>query len=107
MKVNKEYNNKYIIKLNNKTISKRNTKQKYNYAFVRVIKSNDNVFIFNEVNSKYDYFWDKNWINANGNFSRKNPCIFKGVQKFNNVDGVNIINLHTTNKVKEIIKKGN
>ena len=39
MTVDKKYNNKYVIKLNGKVVSRRNTRQKYNYCFLRVVKS--------------------------------------------------------------------
>ena len=105
MKVDKKYNNKYVIKLNGKVVSKRNTRQKYNYCFLRVVKSErllKGFGIYHEVDKYYCPYWDKNHFNETGNYTKKNPSIFKGVQKFEEIDGVKIINFITTDLVKKI-----
>jgi len=105
MRVDKKYNNKYVIKVNNKVVSRRNTRQFYNYCFLRIVKSerlSKGFGIYHEVDKYYLPYWDKNHFNQTGNYTKKNPDIFKGVQKFEEVDGVKVINFKTTDLVKNI-----
>ena len=105
MRVNKKYNNKYIIKLNDKVVSRRNTRHLYNYCFLRIVKSErlpKGFGIYHEVDKYYMPYWDKNHFNQTGNYTKKNPDIFKGVKKFEKVNGVKVINFKTTDLVKNI-----
>ena len=105
MRVNKKYNNRYIIKLNDKVVSRRNTRHLYNYCFLRIVKSeklSKGFGIYHEVDKYYMPYWDKNHFNQTGNYTKKNPDIFKGVQKFEEVSGVKVINFKTTDLVKNI-----
>ena len=105
MRVNKKYNNKYIIKLNDKVVSRRNTRHLYSYCFLRIVKSErlpKGFGIYHEVDKYYMPYWDKNHFNQTGNYTKKNPDIFKGVKKFEKVNGVKVINFKTTDLVKNI-----
>ena len=105
MKVDKKYNNKYTIKLNGKTLSKRNTKHKYNYCMVAIIKGKKNIHIFNEVENKEPFYWDTNWVGANNKYIKSNPILFAQTKQFEKIDDLNyVINFKTTNKLKEFIK---
>ena len=105
MRVDKKYNNKYVIKVNNKVVSRRNTRHLYNYCFLRIVKSErlpKGFGIYHEVDKYYMPYWDKNHFNQTGNYTKKNPDIFKGVKKFEKVNGVKVINFKTTDLVKNI-----
>ena len=74
MRVNKKYNNKYIIKLNDKVVSRRNTRHLYNYCFLRIVKSeklSKGFGIYHEVDKYYMPYWDKNHFNQTGNYTKK------------------------------------
>ena len=105
MRIDKKYNNKYTIKLNGKTLSKRNTRHKYNYCMVAIIKGKKNIHIFNEVENKEPFYWDTNWVDANNKYIKSNPILFAQSKQFEKIDDLNyVINFKTTNKLKEFIK---
>ena len=104
-KVDKKYNNKYIIKLNGKTLSRRNTRHKYNYCMVRIIKSKKDIFIFNDVDTKDCWHWGEYWINEKNKYIKSNPILFAQSKKFEKIDDLNyVINFKTTDKLKQFIK---
>jgi hypothetical protein len=106
MRVDKKYNNKYTIKLNGKTLSKRNTRHKYNYCMIAIIKGKKNIHIFNEVENKEPFYWDTNWVGANDKYIKSNPILFAQSKQFEKIDNLNyVINFKTTNKLKEFIKE--
>ena len=104
MRVDKKYNNKYTIKLNGKTLSKRNTRHKYNYCMVAIIKGKKNIHIFNEVENKEPFYWETNWVDANNKYTKSRPILFAQSKQFKKIDDLNyVINFKTTNKLKQFI----
>ena len=104
-KVNKKYNNKYTIKLNGKTLSKRNTRHKYNYCMVRIIKGKNDIFIFNDVEDKEPFYWGENWVNCKNKYIENRPILFAQSKQFEKIDDFNyVINFKTTDKLKQFIK---
>ena len=97
--------NKYTIKLNGKTLSKRNTRHKYNYCMVRIIKGKNDIFIFNDVDEKEPIYWGKNWVNCKNKYIENRPILFAQSKQFEKIDDFNyVINFKTTDKLKQFIK---
>jgi hypothetical protein len=105
MRVNKKYNNKYTIKLNGKTLSKRNTRHKYNYCMVTIVKGKKNIYINNDVENKEPFYWDRDWVSAKNKYIKSRPILFAQSKQFKKIDDLNyVINFKTTNKLKQFIQ---
>lgn len=81
---------KYIIKLNNKVISKRNTTRDYNYCWVRVVQKEETTYFYKNtgetISFKDSYPFTKQIV-LNG--QKVNPlCTINGISNDNEPDAI-------------------
>lgn len=98
---------KYIIKLNNKVISKRNTTRDYNYCWVRVVQKEETTYFYKNtgetISFKDSYPFTKQIV-LNG--QKVNPlCTVNGVSNDNEVDALSYMQFEQhIDKTKTVTK---
>ena len=99
--------NKYIIKLNDKIISRRNTSRIYNYCWVRVIQRQETTYFYKNTGETItieSYFRDNKKIILNGQKVNQS-CRINGVSNDNEPDALNYMQFEPhIDKTKTVTK---